>query len=37
MESVSLLVNSAKDFADHGMFPMFRAMDEDPGEYVPER
>ena len=34
MESINLLLNSTKDYADREMFPVFREMDEDPAEYV---
>ncbi len=33
-ESIGMLMDAAKDFADREMFPVFREMDEEPAEYV---
>lgn len=32
-ESVDMMMNAAKDFADREMFPVFREMDDKPAEY----
>ena len=34
LESVDMMMDAAKDFADREMFPCFREMDEEPAEYV---